>query len=150
MSTRASIIVCDQTGKRLYIYHHTDGYPDGVGQDLKDFLETYTKASDSTWDCYDITMKILALGEDYENATSIHGDVEYKYIISTDRAAITLTVEDCTTGSVIPRFTATWKRDIKTDAVSFIICQALSEFFKTQEAHDLISSEIMKYFGAND
>ena len=150
MSTRASIIVCDQTGKRQYIYHHHDGYLDGVGQELKDFLETYTKSPDSTWDCSDITMKILALDDEYEITTNVHGDIEYKYTISTDRAAITLTAEDCSTGSVIPGFTTIWKRDIKTDAVSFIICQALSDYFKTQAAHDLISSEIMKYFGADD
>lgn len=41
MSTRATIHFCDPESKKptAIIYRHWDGYPDGLGKDLKQFIE---------------------------------------------------------------------------------------------------------------
>lgn len=40
MSTRAVVNFCDGSKKhiRAKIYRHSDGYPEGLGKDLKEFL----------------------------------------------------------------------------------------------------------------
>lgn len=44
MSTRASIIIKDDA-TTLYLYRHSDGYPNGCGVDLKEFVEGYANGS---------------------------------------------------------------------------------------------------------
>ena len=43
MSTRAHIRIKDGD-EQIMLYHHHDGYPDGVGRDLKEFLADKCKA----------------------------------------------------------------------------------------------------------
>ena len=38
MSTRASIVITDEIGGKLYFYRHCDGYPDGAMPTLKRFI----------------------------------------------------------------------------------------------------------------
>lgn len=38
MSTRCNIIIKDGA-ERIYLYHHHDGYPMGVGTELQDYLQ---------------------------------------------------------------------------------------------------------------
>lgn len=33
MSTRCNIIIKDRGDRRIYLYHHHDGYPEGVGSE---------------------------------------------------------------------------------------------------------------------
>ena len=40
MSTRCNIIIKDRRDK-IILYHHHDGYPSGVGSDLKKYLATF-------------------------------------------------------------------------------------------------------------
>ena len=79
MSTRASILVKDNNDK-CYLYHHHDGYPDGVGQTLVEYLKT--KCGFSYWDLEEIVNELIKLENDeYEYTTCIHGDEEYFYLI---------------------------------------------------------------------
>lgn len=73
----------------ITLYHHSDGYPDGVGSDLKNYLETQWKDCPQ-WDAERIATELVrgAIKDDdgnadtgYEVATCEHGDCEYGYII---------------------------------------------------------------------
>lgn len=44
MSTRCNVILKDSYSK-IHIYRHSDGYPEGAGEDLKDFVKGYTDGS---------------------------------------------------------------------------------------------------------
>ena len=42
MSTRCNVVVVDvRTGDRTYLYHHCDGYPQGVGRELTSMLSRF-------------------------------------------------------------------------------------------------------------
>ena len=87
MSTRAHILIKDRE-EQFKLYHHWDGYPEGVGKDLKRFLSMYYK--DCRWDA-EIIANNLVKGElkdsannsdnAYEITSCIHGDEEYVYVI---------------------------------------------------------------------
>lgn len=77
MSTRAHIRIID--GKeQIQLYHHFDGYPEGVGADLKEFLE-----KKNIWNGEIIANELIKSKEDdgYEVTTCLHGDEEYIYVI---------------------------------------------------------------------
>jgi hypothetical protein len=38
MSTRAQVIITDESGDQLWFYRHSDGYPDGALPSLKQFI----------------------------------------------------------------------------------------------------------------
>ncbi len=38
MATRAHLIIKDKDGDERFIYHHWDGYPEGVGKEVREFL----------------------------------------------------------------------------------------------------------------
>ncbi len=78
MSTRAHLIIRNGD-KKVYVYHHCDGYPAGVGEDVRQFINENGKdifspaefAIDlNTWSC------------DYEvENIGLHGDEDYVYDI---------------------------------------------------------------------
>ena len=82
MSTRCHIVVreVEDTDNDLctehYIYHHHDGYPEGVGSELKKILE-----SCPSYDWETIVERILGYDDQYEEDNGIHGDEEYIYEI---------------------------------------------------------------------
>lgn len=78
MSTRCHVVVIDTDNKKHYIYHHCDGYPEGVGSEL-----TYILGNCSKYDWETICEKILE-DSSYEEDDSIHGDEEYIYHILAD------------------------------------------------------------------
>ena len=49
MSTRSNIVVKDSDSEHT-IYHHCDGYLDGVGKELKEFIDTQYKPDTRTAD----------------------------------------------------------------------------------------------------
>lgn len=80
MSTRCNIIVRD--GKRQYtLYHHCDGYPEGVGLDLWNRFSE--KLGNSRYDAVDVVNELLKDKEDdgYELTRGLHCDIEYLYEI---------------------------------------------------------------------
>lgn len=81
MSTRCNIVL--KTGKRFFkdiiLYHHHDGYPEGVGADLVERLKDHFTGLRVE----DIANKLVKdLDDEYEITTCIHGDIEYLYIIN--------------------------------------------------------------------
>ena len=79
MSTRAQIDIVRENGKRVRVYHHFDGYFNGVGLELKCLLETSPKNAD------DFLSRILKRRKAYEVTKLNHGDIEYYYLIDYKR-----------------------------------------------------------------
>lgn len=80
MSTRCNIVL--KTGRRffkdIYLYHHHDGYPEGVGADLVERLKDHFTGLRVE----DIANKLVKdLDDEYEITTCLHGDIEYLYVI---------------------------------------------------------------------
>ena len=96
MATRSNIVI--KSGKKkTYLYHHWDGYPEGVGEDLKNYLQNRNKEMNGE----EITKELLdgiegKLGDEkdegkdkaYKKTDGIHGDVEYIYTIDTDKGTL--------------------------------------------------------------
>ena len=79
MSTRATIKVIGKDKNPVWIYHHTDGYPEGVGVELKERL---SKEGSSYF--YTIVNDILRIDIYYEITSGQHGDENYGYLVDTD------------------------------------------------------------------
>lgn len=79
MSTRCHVVIIEPDDTEHYIYHHCDGYPDGVGSELNGILE-----SCPSYDWETIMEKILNYSDEYEEDSGIHGDEEYIYEIDTN------------------------------------------------------------------
>ena len=69
--TRANIIV-KKGNRRLFFYRHNDGYPDGLGKDLKSCI-----VEDPIYTLFNIIENC-----DLEPTDSIHGDIDYLYTIT--------------------------------------------------------------------
>jgi hypothetical protein len=83
MSTRANVFV-DYNGERVQLYHHYDGYPEGVGKMLASFLEiaTYTAKERTTKGVKNRFMELLKLDDHFEvEKVGLHGDIEYLYFV---------------------------------------------------------------------
>ena len=87
MSTRANIILHSQAGD-IYLYHHHDGYPQGVGVQLQKVM---AKLSDHAkrepwsivWTANELIKNQCGLNDDeYELTTGLHGDIEYCYVLN--------------------------------------------------------------------
>lgn len=87
--TRCNIVVNDGTDT-LYIYHHCDGYPKGVGQQLIKYLQCNTplRAQDV------LDGLVFMYGEEYEETSGIHGDIGYLYTIDIRDDRISLKCDD--------------------------------------------------------
>lgn len=88
MATRANIVI--KAGKKkIYLYHHYDGYPEGIGKDLQAFIEK----QNGNFEPNELQKKILdgeVNGKDdkYEETDGIHSDVEYIYTIDADKGEL--------------------------------------------------------------
>lgn len=84
MSTRAHVIIKKKGEEDVYAYHHCDGYPDGVGEDLKRFIIDEGTAAKPK-----LTAKLLNEWDDsFEIDDGIHGDEEYIYVIDLDEKTV--------------------------------------------------------------
>ena len=99
MSTRAHIRIIEDY-EQIMLYHHSNGYPEGVGSDLKKFLQENCK---DYWDNCEIANGLVKGGvkhayksaisrkyeitpdDGYEITTSLHGDEDYIYVIDCDK-----------------------------------------------------------------
>lgn len=70
-------------GKSIELYHHCDGYPEGVGFCLLKVLELYKKNE------YTFYINQMIKKGNFEIAFRTHLDIEYYYIMNLD----TMTVE---------------------------------------------------------
>lgn len=82
MSTRATIKIVRKGRKPVWMYHHCDGYPDGVGVDLLDLLSYY---DNKKWLPNDLSDYINQNDYDYEFTEGQHGDEDYGYLIDCDK-----------------------------------------------------------------
>ena len=99
MSTRCNIIIKDGPS-RIILYHHPDGYPMGVGTELRGYLErihAWHKGLHSAEHIANYLVKgripaPLAStphdDDEYELTSGLHGDVEYVYVINLRAATL--------------------------------------------------------------
>lgn len=89
MSTRCNIIVNDDRGNKLYLYHHHDGYPEGVGSDLAHFVAD-RNIPYFYGGAYGFANRLLKginspfyekVDNEYELTSALHGDIEYVYVV---------------------------------------------------------------------
>ncbi len=83
MATRCNVLI-KQKNQVYYVYHHNDGYPDGVGKELREeIIPGYIKEHKGIIymgaALYDY---IYDYCDGYEETDSIHGDIEYLYILT--------------------------------------------------------------------
>ena len=89
MSTRSEILIKDygtyegkKWNKKVKLYHHHDGYPEGVGKFLVEEVLSKLKTSNG-YDCDSIANFLIKHKEDeeYEVTAYYHPDIEYFYEI---------------------------------------------------------------------
>jgi len=95
MSTRANVIIKKAGEDEVILYHHHDGYPKGVGQELVRFLSYLPQYLLST---EALSAYIHAQDEAYEEHEREASDAEYRYVIDLDK--MTLTCEHLYDGSI--------------------------------------------------
>lgn len=93
MSTRCCVKVIkefDSGIKEVMLYHHHDGYPEGVGYDLKNRAEHWAKTHPgNSWNIDDIVNTLIKDAEDeYEYTAYNHIDIEYLYTIDCNKMTI--------------------------------------------------------------
>lgn len=104
MSTRSNIIIDLPRGKKVYLYHHYDGYPSGLGWQLVRFLNNnWHSFDDQSYQHYSLLIDEILKGKcekqfyDYEKSedgwkednsfmlipsrSDMAGDSEYDYTI---------------------------------------------------------------------
>ena len=79
--------------KYIYLYHHWDGSPSGVGRELEHFLCGRNDGDDSegtpTWDGERIADELENTLQGYVKSDGNHGDVEYGYVIDCTKRTLT-------------------------------------------------------------
>ena len=117
MSTRACIKIRQQIRQDcigvIHLYHHHDGYPDGIGAELKRYLSTHNdyagEGEEVLWEADSIAHDLLhgvikrkdndtwELESDMEYSVTIgeHGDERYGYLIDCDKRTIKCYDLDC-------------------------------------------------------
>lgn len=87
MSTRCNILVQDNTGS-YQLYHHCDGYPEGVGEELKDYLNT----EEFSLEAHEFALELESWDSSYEyegKDATLHGDIDYLYKINLEDGTLT-------------------------------------------------------------
>lgn len=94
MATRSQVILITNDNKAHLYYHHWDGYPKGVGEELRRYM-VYSigmKVLCSDRSMYDLMMDSISANSSYEdenifdlsNHNHLHADIEYLYIVTND------------------------------------------------------------------
>ena len=92
MSTRCCIKVVRNVGEagigEVMLYHHHDGYPEGVGIDLKNRSKNWVSYYDF-WDMDQIVNSLIKdQNDEYEFTGYDHTDIEYLYTIDCNNRTI--------------------------------------------------------------
>lgn len=88
MSTRCNIIIKDgYTNDRIILYHHDDGYPEGVGVQLRKALSNYQDWQIKEHAFCNLPNELIkdecGLNDrEFEITPNLHGDIEYCYVIN--------------------------------------------------------------------
>lgn len=90
MSTRCNVII-RKDGNQVVLYHHWDGYPEGVGYDLVERFRKNFQPGQPEWTMAGVVNMLIKDKEDqgYEWTTRLHGDIEYLYTVDLNRKTIT-------------------------------------------------------------
>lgn len=91
MATRATIKIVKNGFEHEGMYHHWDGYPEGVGLELENILfELYNDfETDGPETPHDLSIAINKFRSAYETEECQHGDEEFAYLIDLDMHTIT-------------------------------------------------------------
>ena len=87
MSTRCNVIVKDKFDK-FFLYHHCDGYPEGVGNDLVNRFKSLFEKDEKVWWMDLVNPLVKDPNHNYELTDCVHLDVEYLYTIDCDEKTI--------------------------------------------------------------
>lgn len=99
MSTRCALIVTERNLWRderpveevFRIYRHCDGYPDGMGEDLKDICRSYFEVRPrESWSQWLVSELARRCSFEIEPKSAVHGDLEYLYRIDVDGGKMTV------------------------------------------------------------
>lgn len=112
MSTRCHVFV-RQDGKELPMYRHHDGYPGGVGADLKNVLKSLSERGKLSF--AEIVTGILLYDDEYEVEPyrNIHGDEEFIYYIDVSDTSVRLTCKDYFEKKYLPDFEFVYTNESK-------------------------------------
>ena len=89
MSTRCNILVKEKGYKDIILYHHHDGYPEGVGADLVErFKELFGRKGNYIFAIILANQLVKDSEDEYEVTHCIHGDIEYLYTIDCSKKEI--------------------------------------------------------------
>ena len=95
MSTRCMVKITDTRESEITLYHHHDGYPEGVGFDLMHRSETW-----KYWNIDAIANELVKdTSDEYEITVYDHVDSEYVYTI--DCKTKTIKCEKYSTGEEV-------------------------------------------------
>lgn len=92
MSTRCNVIIKERSGKLFQLYHHHDGYPEGVGIGLEEYIEQMDNECLVDGKKFSDFLCDPERDDEYEyEGTNIcpHGDIEYLYIVDLQKREIT-------------------------------------------------------------
>lgn len=89
MSTRSEILIrtkfANDKVEMVKLYHHHDGYPEGVGLDLLErskVWESHGKNNNNRWEIDEVVNSLIKDAKDeYEFTAYKHTDIEYFYVI---------------------------------------------------------------------
>lgn len=85
MSTRANIVIRNDYDdkEKVVIYHHCDGYPEGVGKDLTSILQKYSENEHANATKEELANFICNADSDFRITTPFeNADAEYIYEIN--------------------------------------------------------------------
>lgn len=88
MSTRSHIIVRESDKAPMsewsYIYHHCDGYPEGVGREIGCAFEENIRPNSigKKYTLDEICAMITNIEDEYRPDKCLHGDEEYIYVVT--------------------------------------------------------------------
>lgn len=88
MATRANVII--KHGKeKIHLYHHYDGYKEGVGADLQGYMDKNKgKSAREIADGLVGSGKNNSTGSKYEHTNGVHSDSEFVYTIDLDKGSL--------------------------------------------------------------
>lgn len=91
MSTRANIFIRNDYGddEKVVIYHHCDGYPEGVGKVLTRILHKFSTENHSTVSKEELANYICSSDKEFRITTPcMAGDAEYIYEINLSKRRV--------------------------------------------------------------
>ena len=91
MSTRANIFIRNDfdDNEKVVIYHHRDGYPEGVGKDLTNILHKFNKEKHANVSKEELASFICNNDSDFRIITPFEAaDAEYIYEINLAKRSV--------------------------------------------------------------